>query len=96
MAEKIELGFPDIDRVTVHLDGKFVATMWAFDEEQGIPTELFNLMRAAPDMLAALKLLRDPEKLGRWTCYCEAPEHAGMKCENCVATDAINKAEGVS
>jgi len=47
-------------------------------------------------LLAALKLLRDPEKLGRWTCYCDDAEYAGSKCDNCVATDAINKAEGVS
>jgi len=53
-----------------------------------------KLIAAAPDLLAALKLLRNPEGDGRWICYCEDSEHAGMKCENCVATDAINKAEG--
>lgn len=53
-----------------------------------------NLIAAAPDLLAALKLLRNPGGDGKWPCYCSDPHYSGDKCENCVATEAINKAEG--
>ena len=94
MVAKIELSSPDIDRVTVHLDGTFVATMWAFDEENGIPVELFHLMRAAPDMLDVLRLIAnaDPSS-GKRACNCEGMAQ-GFKCEDCLIWAAIDKAEG--
>lgn len=52
------------------------------------------LIAAAPELLAALKLLRDPDGDGEWTCYCDDPHFEGGMCENCVATAAIAKAEG--
>jgi|688.fasta_scaffold298614_3 hypothetical protein len=51
---EISLGFPDAETVTVFMDGKHVATMTnAPGYEDGIPVELFDLMRAAPELLAA-------------------------------------------
>ena len=55
-----------------------------------------RLLAAAPDLLNALKLLRDPDGDGRWPCYCDDPHFEGGMCENCVATAAIDKAEGRS
>lgn len=53
-----------------------------------------RLLAAAPELLDALKLLRDPDGDGQWTCYCDDPHYEGHVCENCVATAAIAKAEG--
>lgn len=55
-----------------------------------------RLIAAAPELLAALKLLRDPGGSGQWPCYCTDPHYYGGKCENCIATAAIDKAEGRS
>lgn len=55
-----------------------------------------SLIAAAPELLAALKLLRDPDGDGEWTCDCDDPHFEGGMCENCVATAAIDKAEGRS
>lgn len=53
-----------------------------------------NLVAAAPELLAALKLLRDPDGDGKWVCDCGDPYFEGGVCANCVATAAIAKAEG--
>lgn len=53
-----------------------------------------RLIAAAPDLLAALKLLRNPGGDGKWPCYCNDPHYYGGQCENCIATAAIDKAEG--
>ena len=55
-----------------------------------------RLMAAAIDLLAALKLLRDPDGDGQWPCYCDDPHFDGGMCENCVASKAIAKAEGTA
>lgn len=52
------------------------------------------LVSAAPELLSALKLLRNPSGDGNWSCDCDDPHYVGTKCENCIATAAINKAEG--
>jgi hypothetical protein len=93
-ANDISLGFPDSQNVTVFMDGKHVATMTnAPGYEDGIPMELFSMMRAAPDLLAALKhLLGIVESL--------ASEATGPQLRNSYmsmgdqARAAINKAEG--
>jgi len=86
-ANEISLGFPDSQTVTVFLDGKHVATMTnAPGYEDGIPVELFDLMRAAPEMLAALKAE------GRRTCRCK--DFHPYKCVNCERWAVIDKAEG--
>ena len=60
------------------------------------PATLERLYAAAPELLAALKLLRDPDGDGEWRCDCDDPHFEGGMCENCVATAAIAKAEGRS
>ena len=94
MVAKIELGFPDIDRVTVHLDGTFVATMWAFDEENGIPVELFQLMRAGPDLLALAKRLQQVfEQLEGWRELDATAVDELISSELLGCDQAIDKAE---
>jgi len=87
-------GLGMVCKIPRHLDGLYQGwnpTVCRTHEHQEANA---NLIAAAPDLLAALKLLRDPGGEGKWVCYCTDPEYAGRKCENCVATDAINKAEG--
>lgn len=101
MAKKISLGWPDSQTVTVFLDGKHVATMTnAPGYEGGIPVEIFDLMRAAPDLLAALKQCRKALLHICHNCPAfedDAPEfnEGGIGYEACsVSIEAINKAEG--
>jgi hypothetical protein len=55
---EISLGFPDPDTVSIHADGIHVANMTSVDPD-GITIELFDLLRAAPAMRAAIKGLLD-------------------------------------
>ena len=71
-----------------------VAKVWSGDD--GDYESTARLVAAAPELLAALKLLRDPDGDGQWPCYCDDPHFEGGMCENCVATAAIAKAEGRS
>lgn len=66
------------------------------DEDDAEQAANLRLIAAAPDLLAALKLLRNPDGDGKWVCYCDDPHYEGGMCENCVATAAIDKAEGRS
>lgn len=70
-------------------DGTFLADGIPWDRESDA-----RLIAAAPELLAALKLLRNPGGDGKWPCYCDDPHYEGGMCENCVATAAITKAEG--
>lgn len=69
-----------------------VAKVWAGDDRDYEGTA--RMVAAAPALLDALKLLRDPDGCGKWVCYCDEPHYEGGMCENCVATAAIAKAEG--
>ncbi len=54
MIDKVEFGYAGIGMMSVHVYGRHVATMKEV-RGQPIPVELTNLMRAAPDMLTALR-----------------------------------------
>jgi len=94
-ANEISLGFPDSQNVTVFVDGKHVATMTnAPGYEDGIPMELFNLMRAAPELLDVLRLKAEADpSSGERACNCDDYDR-GFKCDNCLIWAAIDKAEG--
>lgn len=67
-----------------------------WNEQGGYNPDDVRLMAAAPELLAALRLLRDPDGDGQWPCYCDDPHFDGGMCENCVASKAIAKAEGTN
>jgi hypothetical protein len=52
-----------------------------------------RLMAAAPELLAACKLLLDYGPNGLFVCWCG---ELGAQCDNCIVADAIAKAEGRS
>jgi len=88
-ANEISLGFPDSQTVEVFMDGKHIATMTnAPGYEDGIPMELFDLMRAAPDMLTACKRV-----LSYWNCGPRIVD--GVDVDDVVKA-AVQKAEGAS
>jgi len=92
--QAIRLNWPDAETVDVFMGEKHVATMKLADK-QNVPVELFNLMRAAPDMHDALRLLMldYPQDGARRRCDCK-DMLAGYKCQFCLAWEAIQKAEG--
>ena len=93
-AHEISLGFPDSQTVTVFMDGKHVATMTnAPGYEDGIPVELFDLMRAAPDLLAALWRCRLRVLPSSYAIHLYPPDSAMAGLVRMV-DEAINKAEG--
>jgi len=75
-------------------DGKTYIVAKVFADDEGDFASTARLLAAAPDLLAALKLLRDPDGDGQWPCYCDDPHFDGGMCETCVASEAIAKAEG--
>ncbi len=94
--EKISLGWPDSQTVTVFLDGKHVATMTnAPGYEDGIPMELFNLMCSAHYLLALAKHSRDVfAQLEDWRDL-DATHADSLICSQLFNCDqAIDKAEG--
>lgn len=83
------------DMVALYDDSNDRMVCW-LQKQGGVDAKALGLIKAAPELLAALKLLRDPDGVGRWPCYCNEPHFDGGKCENCIATAAIDKAEGSS
>ena len=73
----------------------------AFDCQPSDGTDLVEAAKllkreasAAPELLAALKLFAEGAADKR-PCWCDDYTHEpGAKCDNCIAWDAIDKAEG--
>lgn len=93
-----EVAMPgEVDEHYAVMDGfGHTASVYGYPEEAATAWANASLIAAAPELLAALKLLRDPDGDGEWVCYCDDSHYEGGKCENCVATAAIDKAEGRS
>ena len=91
---EISLGWPDSQTVEVFMDGKHVATMTnAPGYEDGIPVGLFNLMRAAPQLLSACH--KSLDYFNETVAGQKYQEATGARCPEVVALcTAINKAEG--
>lgn len=53
-----------------------------------------RLAGAAADLLVACKQLLYTGNGRRYACYCFDPDATSVPCDNCVAAEAISKAEG--